>query len=395
MMGFYYYQALTAEGLKKKGLVEALSLEEAQRSLFAQDLLVSKIEPVLKKSALPQKRELFILTEELAKLIDASLPLFEALLFLKEKYQRSHLFFFLSHLTEEVKKGRLLSQAMASFSSELDLLYIAMLESGEKAGRLNRSLNEAALFLKKELELRKKIFSALSYPLFLIGFCLAVLLILFFFVLPSLFELFEGRHLHPLTQIVFALSRFLNRHLAGFIFFSLFAVAAASACFLIKSWKNIFWGFIFKRTFFRGLFLQAALVRFSRTFALLLASGVSYLEALKLSAAVARHPLLEKEIREAEKKVTQGVPLSKSFLASSLIPPLMQRMVELAEESADMSGMIGKAADLMEEDLEKKISHLTGLLGPALLVFLGLLVGGVVLSVLIPLTDAGAFLGEN
>ncbi len=391
-MVFFRYKALDNQNLKKKGLVEALTLEEAQRELFNQGFFLTEIKPVLKKKEIPSKKELAIFTEELSKLLSASLPLYEALVFLKEKYQRSSFFFFLSHLSEEVKKGRQLSQAMKSFSDKLDFLYIAMIDSGERGGNLEQSLNEITLLLKKELALKKKIFSALAYPLFLMFFCFLVLGVLFFFVLPSLFDLFEGKRLHPLTQLVFRISYFLNTHKTSFLIL-LVSFSSLLGCFVaIKDWKNKVFSFILSHSFFKSFFLKAALVRFAQTLSLLLTSGVSYLEALKLSRGVARYPVLEREIEEAEKKVMQGKRLSEAFLGSRNIPPLMQRMIELAEESADMAGMIGKTSELMEEDLEKKIQRITTLLGPALLLLLGFLVGMVVLSVLIPLTDVGAFI---
>ncbi len=395
-MAFFNYSAFDSRGLKKKGIIEALTLEEAQRQIVEQDLFLTEIKQTVKKRNIPTKKELAVFTEELFKLLQASLPLYEALIFLKEKYRLTANFFFVAHLAEEIKKGKMLSEALRSFSEKIDFLYVSMIESGERGSHLDRSLQELFVLLNKELKLKKQLVSALSYPAFLLGFCFLVLSILLFFVLPSLFDLFEGKRLHPLTQIMFSLSYFLNQHKSACLSILVILLTGIGLLFikeirykLVKTRVISFW---IKRGFLKEFFLQSALVRFARTLSLLLFSGVSYLDALKLSKKVARFAVLEEEIEKAEEAVMQGKRLSEAFAGSTTIPVLMQRMMQLAEESADMPAMIGKTAEIMEDELAKKIQKINTFLGPMLLLLLGVLVGLVVLSVLIPLTDIGAFI---
>jgi general secretion pathway protein F/type IV pilus assembly protein PilC len=205
-------------------------------------------------------------------------------------------------------------------------------------------------------------------------------------------ELFEGRQLHPITQTVLCISQWLNAY--GKTLFLILSFTIAGSILLLRrpSVQLKLQKAILKIPFCKSLIIHSGLARFTRTVSLLLAGGIPLVEALALSRKAMKHPVLEEVIEDAEKKIIEGQRLSARLKLSPLIPSLVPRMIAIAEEAGNMEQMMKNIAEIYEEDLEKSLAQLTTFLQPALLIFLGGVVGLVVLSILLPLTDVSSFL---
>lgn len=393
-MGVFRYQALGSSGKKFSGAIDADSLQDAKFKLAKLQILALRIAPVTEREMQkPLARpELLALTREISRLLQAGLPLFDALSALEEKYRgnkRPHQI--LVDLCKQVSSGHALSEALSSHKSTFDILYISMVLNAEKTGRLASCFEELSQLLFKQMRLRKQVVSSLLYPGMLAVFCLFVFSALLFFVVPSLQELFEGRNLHPFTKLVFNFSRFVCSAKMEIACFILLFASFISFGLVSAKGKSLLFRFMTKLPILKTLFAKIALIRFSRALGTLLEGGLPLLSALAQGRSVMRHPLLEEAILNSEKKVAQGASLSSCFQDHPEIPPLVPRMLSIAEKSGNFSFTMRQIAEIYEEELESILSQFVNLAQPVLLLVLGAIVGFVLLSVLLPLTDVSSF----
>ncbi len=389
----FRYKAIY-NGKKISGHINADDSHEAQQKLFKKELLITSLFPLTmkKRGIILLKKELFIFTSELVKLLQAGLSLFEVLITLEEKYRGHRAHPLLLDLQEKIKEGRHFSEALRGHPNSFDNLYISMIENAEKTGALTKALQELQNLLEKRQVLKKKCLAAIIYPSLLASFSFVVLAILLFYVIPTLSELFEGRAIHPFTAFILSVSRWANQ-MKG-------ALAASVALFIIGGGYVIFSG-KGKKTFspisshfpvVKDLFIKIALAKFCREGASLLSGSVPFLQAIRLSKASMIHPELEKIIEMAANKVEEGGKFSEILREAPLIPPLVTRLISIAEEGGNLPVMLLHIASLYEDEVEKDLTRLTQVLQPALLLFIGFIVGFVLLSILIPLTDVNSFL---
>lgn len=391
-MTLYRYKALSQEGKKIEAVIEATSEHEAKERLKRARVLVTKFKEIeeTKKGMKLSSSFILDLTRELSQLLKAGLPLYESLFTLEEKHRknRHHLIFL--DFCEFLKKGEPLSQALRKYEESFGEVYISMVKAGEETGSLSFIFEQLLILLSRERKLKKQLLTAAAYPAFLGGFCLIVILSFLFFVIPSMQELFEGRELHPLTEVVIGLSRFINRY---FLILTLGLFITGAGLYLLfkqSTTKAKIEQLLLHIPLFQKIFLHAALLRFSRTCSLLVKGGIPFLESLHLSRKMMHNSYLESVIEEVETRVSQGKSFSQELRSYPLIPSLFIRMTAIAEETGNLGALLGNTADIYEEDLDKHLQQLLTLIQPLLLLILGAVVGVVILSILLPLTDVGS-----
>jgi general secretion pathway protein F/type IV pilus assembly protein PilC len=392
-MALFRYEALDFLGKKVKGMVDAETLLEAKQKLFRQSIFLTAIKSysLHKEKSLMKKGDVLNFTRELSRLLKAGIPLYESLAAMEEKYRGTAGQRLLLDLCEQVRAGHSFSSALSCHSKTFDLLYIAMIANAEKTGRLQEALEELSALLFKQSQVLKQLISATLYPSLLFSFCLFVLGVLLFYVVPSLQELFDGRDLHPFTKIVFSASTF-ARHAKFYILgaFALF-VAGLFAVWSNPMWRQATYRWVLRIPFLNKLFSKVALIRFFRAAATLLDGSVPIVSAFSEARTTMGHPILEKIIQKAEESISQGAPIHEQFAGHDLIPPLVPRMLGIAEKGGNLDGMMRQIAEIYEEDLERSLSYFSTVAQPILLLFLGIVVGFVLLSVLLPLTDVSSF----
>lgn len=395
-MPLYRYHALARDGKKTAGVIHADSYEVARELLHKQKVYVVKLLKYKDKAqALHLPGTLLIaFTRDLSQLLKAGLPLYESLLAIEEKYRahKAHPLFL--DVCDKVKHGKTLSSALSTYPKTFDQIYISMIASAEETGSLPATFLQLEQLISKQHKLKKQLISSMIYPLFLLSFCCVVVVALFFFLIPSMQQLFEGRTLHPMTQCVLSTSVFLREH--GFILtIGIFITVTGSVIFLSREQgKRMLQKGFLKIPILNRMITQAVLVRFCRALSVMLSGSVSLIEALKLSKKIMNNPLFEEVITRAEVKVMQGGTLSEELGKSPLIPSLVIRMLSISEETGNASEMLHNIADIYEEELEKGLTRFTSLLQPVMLLFLAVVVGVVILSILLPLTDVGSFLNN-
>jgi general secretion pathway protein F len=389
-MAFYKYEALSPLGKKIRGVIDAESTDQATEKLYSQKILILQLKELHKKCAIP-KTAVLLFTRELARLINAGLALYEALQTMEEKYRGTKTHPLFLALLDRIKRGDKLSKALVD-QSIFSPLYISMIANAEKTGDLVASLEELTILLSRQDKLKKEIVSALIYPAILSGFCLFVLLSLLYYVVPSLSDLFQGKNLHPMTTFVLSLSNFAIKYQFPLFISFLGTGLAISLCFIFEKSKKIIVQLLLSLPMIKTLFLNLSIIRFSRALGSLLKGGVPFIQGVKLSKEVLTHPKFYREIKEAEEGVLEGKKFSKLLSTSTLIPSLFSRLIAIAEESGKLDAMFFQIAIMYEEEVEKTLTRITSILQPLLLIVLGLVVGFVLLSVLLPLTDVNSFM---
>jgi len=395
-MPLFRYRALTTDGKTIKGVIDADSLFVAKERLRRQQLLVTDVVPHgadQKKISLPSKF-LLTFTQELAQLLHAGLPLYESLLTIEEKYSRHKAHSILLDLCDHLKEGHALSAALKRYPKIFDQIYLAMVQVAEQTGNMAVIFSQLAQLIERQHKLKKQLVSATAYPCLLGVFCVFLTLGLLLFVIPSMKELFEGRPLHPMTQIILSISDWVNANGANLAYALLLFIGAAGYFWQKGEGKKHFYRLCIKLPLVKTLLMQSALVRLCRGLAMLLTAGVPLLEALHLVKTVIKNPLLEQGVADAEKKIVRGERLSQSFKETVHIPSLVIRLVALSEETGKMQEAFLNLGTIYEEEVEKHLTQLTTFLQPVLLITMGMIVGLVVLSILLPLTDVSSFISS-
>ncbi len=393
-MSLFQYQAIDSVGKSRKGAIEAIDLKEARQKLRDQGLMVASLE--IKRAKFWEKKgvaqeTLTTFTLQLSQLLKAGLPLYESLLTLEEQYRGEAAHSIILSLTERVRAGSPLSEAMGGYPETFDQLYCSMVSAGEAAGALDMVLLRLSEFLTKQQKLKKQLVTAMIYPGILSGFCLVIIALLLGFVLPSLEGIFEDRELNTYTAIVMGLSHFF-RDYALFLFPLLFAAAGYAVYFLKQEKGRLFreqWSL--KLPLVKTLTLQAAIARFSRTMATLQEGGLTIVDALQLGRGVMKNHILEEIMEKAEARIHEGSNLSSELKLHPIIPKFVSRMLAVGEETGNTAAMWQQIAELYEAEVEKTVARLMALAQPVILVIMGLVIGSVLLAILIPLTDISSF----
>lgn len=392
-MAVYHYQSLDEKGKKRKGFVEASNEREAKQKLREQGILVVSLTTgeTVRKNQQMNLEQLLNFTTMLSQLVSAGIPLFESLLAIEEQLRGEPYHRIILSLTEQVKSGTPLTDAMKSFPESFNRLYTSMVGAGEASGALDIVLQRLHQFLTRQARLRKQIANALIYPAILATFALAVIVLLMGFVVPSIEGVFEGRQLNTYTEIVLGISHFLRNY--WWILVPVLVAFAGGIFYFLRLPQGKIWieRKLMKTPLVKDLMVQAALVRFARTISTLQEGGLPLVEALALSREVMHNVVLEEEVLRAEKKILEGGSLSAEFKRSRHIPLMATRMMAVGEDSGRLSEMLAQIAGLYEENLEKTIERIMTLLQPAILIIMGLLIGMVLLAILLPMTDISAF----
>lgn len=392
-MPLYNYEAIDASGKKRSGLIEAQSEQEAKEKLRNQGAMVKKLTlrtSISKKQNL-KGDNLVAFTLQLSQLLNAGIPLYESLLALEEQYRGEPCHRVILSLCEQIKAGQSLSQAMSNFPDSFDKLYRAMTAAGESVGALDTVLDKLSQLLQKQSKLKKQIITAMIYPAILASFSLLIILMLLGFVVPSIEGIFADRQLNGFTEFVLGVSRGFRNY--WWIFFPLFAGLVAYIVYFVRSPEGKIWmeRHMLKVPLIKTLIIQTCIARFCRTMGTLQQGGLPIIDSLRISREVMRNVVLEEEVKRAEGKIIEGSSLSAELMHSRYFPRLVPRMLAVGEESGTAIVMFNKIAELYEGEIEKSLDRVMALAQPIILIIMGSIIGVVLLSILLPLTDVSSF----
>ncbi len=352
----------------------------------------------LEKKALKYKLplgELALFTQQLASLLVAGLPLVQCLEALQDQTEDQVFRIVIRDVRLDISAGNSFSSAVKKFPNSFPNLFTSMVEAGEASGGLAEILGKVAGYFEATVKLSKKVKSAMTYPIAVIGLATALVNVLLIFVIPVFADMFKdfGAKLPAPTQFLIDLSNFLKAY-----FFYLCGIA-----------YGVYWGigkfvatpkgrrvkdkFLVRAPIFGNLVHKIALSRFCRTYATLIRSGVPILRTLEIVASASNKVQIEDACAEVAKHVSQGGQVSEVLAANEFFPPMMKHMVKAGEATGNVDGMMNKIADFYDVECEATVSALTSLIEPILIVFLGVVVGGIVMAMFLPIFQLGAVAG--
>ncbi len=337
-------------------------------------------------------KDLSIFTRQFATMIDAGLPIVQCLDILGEQSESKLLRNTVRTIRQDVEGGATLADALRKHPKIFDALYINMVEAGEAGGVLNTVLNRIALFIEKANKLKKKVKGAMIYPCAIIAVAVIVVSILLIFVIPVFAELYGsmGKALPAPTQITINIS---NWFVASWYYLLLAlggVVAGVRFYYQSDQGRMNIDGWLLRLPVIGDMLRKVAVARFSQNMAILLSSGVPILEGLAITARTAGNKVVEKAIMDSRVSISQGKTVAEPLGESKIFPPMVCHMVAVGETTGGLDGMLRKIAEFYEEEVDDAVANLTALMEPAIMVVLGVILGGLVISMYLPIFQLGS-----
>ena len=395
-MAFFEYTASDAAGSLKQGEMEALDRETVINYLKSEDLLVVSVKE--KSTGLGKKISLgggkigilekINFTGNLATMIKAGVNLTAALDILATESKNNRFKAVLGDLKFSIENGKPLSEGLAHYPKDFDAVFVNLIKAGEASGKLDESLNRLNIQLKKDYALLSKVKGALIYPAVLIGGVLGVLILIITFVIPRLVTIFSGSSLKiPVTtRMLFFLSKVASFNPILTICVLVVFVIAVALLIRLKAVKTVLNRILFHLPVSADLLKQIELVRFCRTAGGLLGSGINIGEALEITASGMSLPVFKKIILDGRDKILKGVSLANAFRGSEkYFPGLLLSVISVGEKTGELSKLLLSLADFYEEQADNSLKTMASLVEPVLLVIVGLLIGGMAISIVVPI----------
>ena len=372
----------------------AASKEELSRLLQKDQIQVLSVAPAKGGFKLPflkrekvRLKDLAVYSRQLSVLIDAELPLIQSLGILEEQQKNTYFRNVIKTVKEDVEAGSTLNQAKRKHPKAFDDLYCNLIASGEQSGSLDIMLRRLSEFIEKNVKLRSKVKQAMIYPVGILLFAIFVSIFMLWKVIPIFATIFRdlGAELPWLTAGVVAMSDFVQKYILV-VFGGLIGLVLAFRYY--RSTTSGRWAtdkLILKMPLFGNLLYKVAMTRVTRTLATLISGGVPMLEALKITSTTAGNVVIEKEIIDARKYVSEGKTMAESFKMSGKFPTMMLQMINVGEATGTLDEMLSKLAAFYDEEVDVTVASLLSILEPIMLIFIGGLVGGLVVSMYLPI----------
>lgn len=336
--------------------------------------------------------EIVVFTRQLATMINAGLPIVQALIVLEQQDQNPAFARIIERVRQNVEGGSTFAAALGQHSKVFDSLYTNMISAGEMGGILDLILERLAVYLEKAGKLRKKLRGAMIYPASILMIAGGVTTVLLIYVIPVFADMFAsfGKALPLPTQIAITLSHVAT---AGFPYF---LAVTGGAIFGVRRFYRTERGqlaldkMLLKFPVFGDLLRKAAVARFTRTLGTLLSSGVPILEALAVTGKTAGNKVIEQTILASRHTISQGRTLAEPLIESGVFPPMVGQMLQVGETTGTIDTMLGKVADFYEDEVDTAVTNLTSLMEPLIIIFLGLVIGGLVIAMYLPIFQLGS-----
>ncbi len=338
-------------------------------------------------------KDIVVFTRQFATMIDAGLPLVQALDILSTQVENKYFGSILAQVKADVEGGSTLADALKKQPKVFSELYANMVAAGETGGILDTILNRLAAYMEKAMKLKKKVKGAMVYPAVVTSVAVIVVAIIMIFVIPKFAEMFAsmGGTLPTPTKIVIWFSHFLAG-LGGLI---ILLTIIGLTVFIIRIRKTEKGKFVtdsllLKSPVFGNIIRKTAVAKFTRTLGTLVASGVPLLDGLEITAKTAGNKVIEYAVRDVKKAVSEGKTLAEPLMKSGVFPPMVTHMISVGESTGALDQMLSKIADFYDDEVDAAVSNLTAMMEPMLMVVLGSTVGFIIVALYLPIFKFGA-----
>lgn len=400
-MPTFAYEGRTTDGQTKKGKIDAVDANAARNQLKRQNInptSVSEAKGSIELSFFKPKvttRDLVIFTRQFATMIDSGLPLVQCLDIQSKQAENETFRGELGVIKDSVESGSTFADALKRFPGTFDELYQNMVAAGEVGGILDTILNRLAVYLEKAETLKRQIKGALMYPVITMMVAGVVVSILLLFVVPSFEEMFAdmGAGLPALTQMVIDMSKWMqaNWWIVGLSIFG--TVWGLRTFYKTEKGNVILDGVMLKLPVFGDLLTKVAVARFCRTLGTMLSAGVSILEALDICGRTSGNKVIEGAIGKVRQGISEGRNISEPLAEAKVFPDMVVQMISVGEATGALDVMLNKVADFYEDEVDQAVEAMTSLLEPLIMVFLGVVIGGLVIAMYLPIFTMASNVG--
>ena len=395
-MPLFSYKAVNNQGIAEEGVRDAANEHEMLLYLQNQGLIPIRVQPAKDKTFLGFRlrsaglrlahKDIGMFTGELATLLESGLPLDRSLTILMQLTEENlKLNRLVSDVLEKVKAGKSLADSLESQSGVFSKFYLNMIRAGEMGGNLGSVLQRLAEYMERSQELKDTVSTAMIYPAILLLMSLASLFVMLTFVVPQFKEMFEsaGKALPVSTQIVIGLAEFLQHYWWVLLLLVLSGVQFMKSQLSSPTGRKTWDGRFLKAPLFGEIILNMETANFSRTFGTLLGNGVSILNSLGIVRETVGNTVLSEFLENAETDLKQGKTISEALNKQNLFPKLALQMIKMGEETGRLEEMLLRVALIYDKQLKTTIQRMLALLEPILIISLGLMIGGIIVSILL------------
>ncbi|GAB4319494.1 MAG: type II secretion system F family protein [Candidatus Zixiibacteriota bacterium] len=393
-MPLFEYKGKTLAGTAVAGELRAKNRAELERSLRRKKVIVSSVtkkqaEIRIKIGSGVKRIEISRFTRQFATMIGAGLPMVQCLEILSKQMDSPEMRRIVAEVKDSVSSGSTLAEGLAKHKKIFDDLYVNMVEAGEVGGALDTILVRLANYREKADALIRKVRGALVYPAVIVVVAIGVTFAMLTWIVPVFAKMFAGlgAELPGPTQIVLKISHFLRDNI-GKLFFAMISLAVGFRFFLKTDKGRLYWdSFMLKAPLIGTLVRKSAISRFTRTLGTLISSGVSILDALEITAKTAGNMVIQNAIRKSVLAIAEGDTITGPLIQTGVFPPMVTQMISVGEKTGGLDDMLGKIADFYDEEVDAAVSALTSIIEPVIIVFMGVVIGGILIAMYLPMFD--------
>jgi len=392
-MPTYSWKGKNRMGKMQEGSVAAENKEAVISLLRRQQIMVSAVTEKGKEFAVPKfgggvgQKEIAIFTRQFSVMIDAGLPLVQCLEILGSQQKNRAFQKVLFQVRQDVESGSTLADSLRKHPKVFNSLFCNMIAAGESGGILDTILQRLAAYIEKAVKLKAAVRSAMVYPVAVITIAIGVVVIILWKVIPTFAMLFQGLGATlPLpTRITIGVSNFLGR------FMPLLVLAGGAVAFFLNRYYKTYKGrrqidqFTLKLPVLGDLMRKIAVARFCRTLGTLIQSGVPILEGLEITARTSGNAVIEDAIMATRKSIEEGKTIAGPLEETGVFPSMVVQMISVGEQTGALDTMLSKIADFYEDEVDEAVENLMALLEPVMILFLGIMIGGIVISMYMPM----------
>ncbi len=401
-MAVYVWVAQGRAGEMKKGETEAVNEAAVRTQLRRQGLKPTRVKEKPKDllEMLPLRgsvkgKDVVIFSRQFSTMISAGLPLIQCLDILASQEQNKSFARIIRNIKDDIEGGSTLTDALKKYPKVFDDLFINMIAAGEAGGILDTILNRLATYLEKAMKLKRKVKGAMTYPAVVLFVSFAVITLLLVKVVPVFQSIFAGmgRELPLLTQSLIDLSSFVTNNALYIVGALIVAVVALVKFYQTDKGRYLFDRMILKPPVIGLLMRRVAIAKFTRTLSTMISSGVPILDGLEITSRTAGNKIIEKALMETRKNISEGKTIAEPLAATSVFPPMVVQMIAVGEATGSLDSMLTKIADFYDDEVETAVNAMTSMLEPMLMVFLGGVVGGMIVAMYLPIFQIGNIVG--
>lgn len=388
----YLWKAKNKSGEEKSGEMEATSREAVENRLKQMGLAPTRVkkkpvELVIPGLGTPTSKDLVVFTRQFCTMIDAGLPLVQALDILSTQAENPHMRKTLADVKVRVESGSTFAEALSHHPKIFDELYVQLCAAGEVGGILDTILNRLAVYIEKNQKLVSKVKGAMVYPSVVLIVAIGCVAILLLFVTPTFEKMFKdmGGTLPGPTQLIIDISNWLQDFIVPLVAVIIGAAVGFRMFLRNKKGRESWDRFVIRTPLFGTLIRKVAVARFTRTLGTMISSGVPILDALDVTAKTAGNTVVVKGIQLVRQRISEGKTIAEPLAESGVFPPMVVQMIGVGEATGAMDSMLAKIADFYDEEVDAAVAALTSMLEPVMMVFLGGIVGFFMIAMYLPI----------